>query len=87
MISRRALIQSSLVGSGLAALGLGPRAALAATASDTKFVFVFAPGGWDTTRVFADEFANPDVDLEPAGLVVRHSTAPPRPRPTDTPTP
>jgi hypothetical protein len=66
MFSRRRLLQSgTAVGvAGLASLGLTPRTARAATAADTKFVFVFAPGGWDTTRVFADEFSNDDVDME-----------------------
>ncbi len=65
MISRRALMQSIPV-AGLVAAGLAPRAARAASASDTKFVFVFAPGGWDPTRVFAAEFDNSSVDLEAA---------------------
>ncbi|MCB9741132.1 MAG: DUF1501 domain-containing protein [Alphaproteobacteria bacterium] len=30
-----------------------------------KFVFVFAGGGWDPTRVFATEFSNGNVDMEP----------------------
>ncbi len=34
-----------------------------------RFVFVFAQGGWDPTRVFAAQFDNPNVDMEPdAGL-------------------
>ncbi|MDP2315713.1 MAG: DUF1501 domain-containing protein [Pseudomonadota bacterium] len=78
MISRRSVLRSGatgfaglgLAGLGLATLGLSPRAAHAAVssaksgASDTKFVFVFAPGGWDPTRVFADEFSNGAVDME-----------------------
>ncbi len=56
---------------------LGSAAALAATGlpiglanaqampGDTKFVFVFAGGGWDPTRVFAPEFDNPNVEMEP----------------------
>jgi hypothetical protein len=59
-------MQSGTGLAGLAALGLSPRAARAATASDMKFLFVFAPGGWDTTRVFANEFSNNAVDLEAA---------------------
>ena len=38
--------------------------ALAQTSSNRKFVFVFAPGGWDVTRVFAPAFDNPNVDME-----------------------
>jgi len=51
-------------GAALAALGL-PLAARAATSpTDRKFVFVFNPGGWDPTRVFAPEFSNPNVSME-----------------------
>jgi hypothetical protein len=47
------------------ALGL-PAAALAATAaSDRRLLVVFAPGGWDVTRVFADGFDHTGVDMEP----------------------
>jgi hypothetical protein len=50
----------------LAAMGL-PAAGLALTpASDRKFIFVFNPGGWDPTRVFATAFGNPNVDMEAA---------------------
>ncbi|MEE2750962.1 MAG: DUF1501 domain-containing protein, partial [Myxococcota bacterium] len=41
------------------------RHALASSASDRKFLFVFATGGWDVTKVFATEFANPNIDFEP----------------------
>src|SRR5688572_8028088 len=50
-------------GSGLAALGL-PAAALGAVANGRKLIVVFAPGGWDITRVFADSFGNANVDME-----------------------
>jgi uncharacterized protein (DUF1501 family) len=63
MLTRRTLLQS---GAALSAGLLAPRRARAASAADTKFVFVFAPGGWDTTRVFAPEFDNAAVDLEAA---------------------
>ena len=33
-------------------------------ASDRKFIFVFAQGGWDPTRVFADQFSNAAVSTE-----------------------
>ena len=40
------------------------RAALAQANSEKRFIFVFASGGWDTTRVFAPEFDNGNVDME-----------------------
>jgi len=50
----------------LTAFGL-PTAGLAKSPTDgRKFLFVFNPGGWDPTRVFAPEFDNPNVDLEAA---------------------
>src|SRR4051794_18808476 len=43
-----------------------PRALNAATLPvDRRYLVVFANGGWDTTRVFAPEFDNRDVDMEP----------------------
>lgn len=59
--SRRGLLTGA--GAMIAAMGL-PLSAVAATGSDTRFVFVFAPGGWDTTRVFADGFDS-EVSMEP----------------------
>lgn len=48
----------------LAAMGL-PTAGFALTpASERKFIFVFNPGGWDPTRVFATTFGNTNVDME-----------------------
>ena len=32
--------------------------------SEPRFIFVFCPGGWDPTRVFAAEFDNPNVAME-----------------------
>lgn len=65
--SRRDFIAKSLAGIGLG-LTLGrsalPGIARAATGSKRKFIFVFAQGGWDPTRVFATEFSNPNVDME-----------------------
>jgi uncharacterized protein (DUF1501 family) len=49
----------------LAALGAPGPLRAATPGSDRKFVFVFADGGWDTTRVFAPEFDNAAVDMEP----------------------
>ena len=45
-------------------MGLAAREPRRVPANDRKFVFVFAPGGWDTTRVFADGLDNPNVDME-----------------------
>lgn len=66
MFTRRTFLGASL-GSGAAlASGLSlPRWAHAASAADLKFVFVFNSGGWDPTRVFAPEFGNRNVDMEP----------------------
>ncbi len=50
----------------VAAMGL-PLGAHAASASDRKFLFLFNPGGWDPTRVFADTFDHqPSVSMEPS---------------------
>jgi hypothetical protein len=54
-LSRRHLL--SLGAAGL----LYPRASRASPASDRKFIFVFCPGGWDTTGVFAPVF-NAGID-------------------------
>lgn len=62
MLNRRSLLASAPL--ALAALGL-PRFARAATPSTRKFIFVFAQGGWDPTRVFATEFGNAAFDMEP----------------------
>lgn len=37
---------------------------LANEASNRRYIFVFAQGGWDPTRVFVDQSANPMVDTE-----------------------
>jgi uncharacterized protein (DUF1501 family) len=47
-----------------AGLWLSP-VARAAGSAGRRFVIVFAHGGWDVTRVFADEFDNRQVDMEP----------------------
>ncbi len=71
MISRRALLRAS---TGLAAtvgLGLAEGTAHAAVPPPSlKFIFVVNYGGWDPTRVFAPELANPNVDME-VGAVER----------------
>ncbi|RME29207.1 MAG: hypothetical protein D6798_00650, partial [Deltaproteobacteria bacterium] len=67
-LSRRSIL-AGLATTGLLPSASGlllPRRALAAPpAPDAlRFVFVFASGGWDTTRVFAPEFDNGAVDME-----------------------
>jgi hypothetical protein len=52
-----------LAGTAMAAAGL-PRRAKAAAPSDTCFLFVFAQGGWDPTRVFVPSFSNHSVSME-----------------------
>ncbi len=65
MLTRRSLLSSSLVGAaGLGLLGVPGRALAAPSGSRLKFLFVMNYGGWDPTRVFATEFANPNVDME-----------------------
>ena len=68
--SRRSFLTSSLAGLGVG-LSLGrslwPGVARAGVgASKRKFIFVFAQGGWDPTRVFAPEFSNGNVAMEAA---------------------
>lgn len=65
-LSRRGLLTSAAGLAALAALGL-PRRALASVPADRSFVFVFAQGGWDITRVFAPVYDNAGVDVEPDG--------------------
>ena len=45
-----------------------PRAARAAGTTDRKFMFVFAQGGWDQTRLFAPLFDSSVVDMEAAAV-------------------
>ncbi|MCB9764986.1 MAG: DUF1501 domain-containing protein [Alphaproteobacteria bacterium] len=59
-LSRRQLLAAL---GATAALG-GVRARAAVSASERRFVFVLANGGWDTTRVFTPSFDLPQVDME-----------------------
>ena len=62
--SRRQFIQGSL---GLGALGMSSFTSdiqASIPASRRKFIFLRVPGGWDTTRVFAPMFSNPNIDME-----------------------
>jgi len=61
-MNRRDFLRASGALSSLLGLGL-PLHAAAAGLSDRKFLFVFNPGGWDPTRVFADAF-DLNVDME-----------------------
>jgi uncharacterized protein (DUF1501 family) len=62
--SRRQFLLGSAAALAAAGLPLG-LAHAQAMPGDTKFIFVFADGGWDPTRVFAPEFDNANVDMEP----------------------
>jgi len=62
--SRRRFLLGSAAALAAAGLPLG-LAHGQARPGDSKFIFVFARGGWDPTRVFATEFDNRNVDMEP----------------------
>jgi uncharacterized protein (DUF1501 family) len=63
MFSRRSLLAFSL------ALAAAPRRARAADASNHRFLFIFARGGWDPTWVFAPGLSPDRVDGDPGGLI------------------
>lgn len=67
MASRRDFLRTS--GAALMALGLpapfGAALANPLAVNKLKYVFVFNGGGWDPTRVFAAEFDNGAVHMEP----------------------
>jgi uncharacterized protein (DUF1501 family) len=69
MPTRRELLLSGarlgLGGAAYSALGVPGRALASQAGSDRKFIFVFAQGGWDPTRVFADAFDDRAVSMEP----------------------
>ena len=60
---RRRDVLGLLPASLLAGLGISNLARASVTATDRKFLFVFAQGGWDPTWVFAPEFDNASVDM------------------------
>jgi hypothetical protein len=64
MLTRRCFLGASSL--ALGTLGLPMRVAQASTGTNLKYIFVFAQGGWDPTRVFATEFSNRNVDMEAA---------------------
>lgn len=65
-MNRRSFLGGSALAMALPSLLLARRGKAAPADGDLRFVFVFASGGWDTTRVFAPVFDNPDVDMEGA---------------------
>jgi uncharacterized protein (DUF1501 family) len=65
--SRRELLRGALVGAGLGAFPTvlrGARASDGLSAADRRFLFVYVPGGWDVTRVFAPLFGVRGVAME-----------------------
>ena len=66
-LNRRGFLGGTAALAGGLSTGLAwPPRARAASAADRRFLFVFNNGGWDPTRVFAPEFANPRVAMEAA---------------------
>lgn len=63
MNRRQFLARSTAVTVASSAL-FGPLARGAVSPIDRKFLFIFASGGWDTTRVFSSQFDNPNVSME-----------------------
>lgn len=61
-MNRRQFLAGSAAVTGSLALGGTSRASVSGV--DRRFLFVFCTGGWDTTRVFAPEFDNRNVDME-----------------------
>lgn len=60
-MNRRRFLQTASCG---LLVGTTSLPAIAATNTEKRFIFVFNPGGWDPTRVFAAEFSNNMVDME-----------------------
>jgi Protein of unknown function (DUF1501) len=58
--TRRQLLSSGPAALAAAAL---PRPLRAASAADRKFLFVYCPGGWDQTWLFAPLFGSSSVDM------------------------
>lgn len=61
-LSRRELMALAGVGAGALLLPRSARAAV--SASDRRFLFVLASGGWDPTRCFAPLFGHPHASME-----------------------
>ena len=77
-VSRRDFNRLALAGlAGLSAVGSG-RALASVSASDRKFLFVFARGGWDYSYVFAPLFDNSFCDTDPSSAPATAPTSPMR---------
>ncbi len=62
-MNRRRFLRGTALGLGAMALPI-PRFARALSGSDLRYVFLFAQGGWDPTRVFVNCLRNRNVDTE-----------------------
>jgi hypothetical protein len=66
MTTRRTFLKGASASTLLTGLGSVPRTARASVSpADRKFLFVFAVGGWDCTRILSMSQDDPDVDTEP----------------------
>jgi uncharacterized protein (DUF1501 family) len=68
VLTRRDLLRGlgvSIAAAALPAAGLLPSHFARASGSGRRFLFVFAPGGWDPTRVLEPSFGRPGVSMEP----------------------
>ena len=63
-MKRRQFLTATLGLAGASMLTSRKGLAALAEQSEKNFIFVFAQGGWDPTRVFAPEFDNPLVSME-----------------------
>ena len=63
-MNRRQFLTSALGLTGVSMLTSRAGIASMAENSERNFIFVFAQGGWDPTRVFAPEFTNASVSME-----------------------
>ena len=63
-MSRLALTRRRLLALGAGAALLPRRVFGDGGTGDRKFLFVFCPGGWDPTYVFAPTFGSPQIDME-----------------------
>ena len=65
MPTRRQILRAGAALGALGAVGARPARAATVSGADRRFVFVTAYYGWDNTRVYAPEFSNPLVAMEP----------------------